>query len=169
MTLRYAQQGYFDTPQWSWAWKTLTVVVGNPEAVSRGVRCGADCGERATLSAAVTCPATSSTVRASGVCATRRFVGANLNRLFASQPTPASEDGPAESPGLPSEHRRAAVLARAIQGATAYLDLHSTSAETPPFAFQQPGCAVAARFAASFPVAYTIDDRTIIGKVRPHM
>ena len=97
--------------------------------------------------------------------AARRFVGTNLNRLFANLPPPSPEDGPADGPGRPSEHARAAALARAIQGATAYLDLHSTSADTPPFAFQQPGCAVAARFAASFPVAYTIDDPTIIGKV----
>lgn len=101
------------------------------------------------------------------MCATRRFVGTNLNRLFANLPPPSPEDGPADGPGPPSEHARAVALARAIQGATAYLDLHSTSADTLPFAFQQPGCAVAARFAASFPVAYTIDDPTIIGKVCP--
>ena len=98
----------------------------------------------------------------------RRFVGANLNRLFANLPPHPPEDRPADGPGPYSEHTRAAALARAIQGATAYLDLHSTSADTPPFAFQQPGCAVAARFAASFPVAYTIDDPTIIGKVCPY-
>ena len=161
--LRYLQEGYFDTPQWSWPWRTLTAVVGNPEAVSRSVRCEADAA--APLPAAVSCPAASPRAGTTERCAECRFVELNLNRLFANLPTPLATGGPAASPGLASEHKRAAELARAIQGATAYLDLHSTSADTPPFAFQQPGCAVTARFAASFPVAYTIDDPTIVGKV----
>ena len=93
------------------------------------------------LSAAVSKDAAACQAARRKVCATRSFVGTNLNRLFANLPPQPPEDGPATGPGPPSELTRAAALARAIQGASAYLDLHSTSADTPPFAFQQPGCA----------------------------
>ena len=57
------------------------------------------------------------------------------------------------------------MLAHAIRGATAYMDLHSASAATPPFAFHQSGCEAARRYSAGFPVAYTVDDPTVAGQV----
>ena len=57
------------------------------------------------------------------------------------------------------------MLVHAIRGATAYMDLHSASASTPPFAFHHPGCEAARRYSAGFPVAYTVDDPTVAGQV----
>lgn len=61
-----------------------------------------------------------------------------------------------------AEHRRVPELAAAIEQSTAHVDIHSSSAPSPPFCFHFPG-AEAAAFAASFPVAYAIEDTSIRG------
>ncbi len=60
------------------------------------------------------------------------------------------------------EKLRAAVVAAAITGSTTFLDLHSSSAAAPAFAFHTPG-AVPEAHAATLPVQYLIEDTTLVG------
>ncbi len=51
-------------------------------------------------------------------------------------------------------------LASAIEQSTQHVDIHSSSAASPAFCLHFPG-AETAEFAASFPVAYVIQDTSI--------
>lgn len=86
-----------------------------------------------------------------------RFVDINLNRLFTSEEAQLAAAG-----GGGVEHRRVPELAAAIEQSTQHVDIHSSSAASPPFCFHFPGPETAA-FAASFPVAYAIEDTSIQG------
>ena len=58
------------------------------------------------------------------------------------------------------EEGRVPELAAAIRAATQFVDIHSSSAVAPAFAFHWPG---AAEFAATFPVAYAVETSAIPG------
>ena len=53
-------------------------------------------------------------------------------------------------------------MAAVIAGSTIFLDLHSSSAAAPAFAFHTPG-AVPEAHAATLPVRYLIEDTTLVG------
>lgn len=87
-----------------------------------------------------------------GMC---RFLDVNLNRIYDEDNLCISVSPTCKS----YEHTLIGRLMLAVQECTEYLDIHSTSAATPPFAFHM-GQPEAASYAASFPVAYTLDDRS---------
>lgn len=92
-----------------------------------------------------------------GVKAGKRFVDNNLNRLFTPDEAQLAAAG-----GGGIEHRRVPELAAAIEQSTQHVDIHSSSAASPPFCFHFPG-AESAAYATSFPVAYAIEDTSIQG------
>jgi hypothetical protein len=84
-----------------------------------------------------------------------RFVDVNLNRIYTADDVAEASDPQCKS----YEHTLVGRLLLAIRDCDEFLDVHSTSAPTPPFAFHM-GSAAAAAYASSFPVAYTLEDRT---------
>eukprot|EP00884_Botryococcus_braunii_P001819 jgi/Botrbrau1/11638/Bobra.0209s0028.1 len=83
----------------------------------------------------------------------KRFLDVNLNRIYTER-----DIAEAASPQCTSyEHTLIGRLLMAIRDCDEFLDVHSTSATTPPFAFHM-GSLEAASYAASFPVAYTLED-----------
>lgn len=88
-----------------------------------------------------------------------RFVDANLNRCFTDEVL--SVGGEASTP--PYEHARARELAPLLAAADAVLDLHTTSAPTPPFAMFPPQSQLSAALAAALPVDFALADATGAG------
>ncbi len=83
-----------------------------------------------------------------------RFLGANLNRLYTEEALQTTLQ-----PDPPYEYTLIAPLMHAVRDCTEFLDIHSTSAPTPPMAFHMLGDA-AFEYALSFPVDFTLEDET---------
>jgi len=89
-----------------------------------------------------------------GVIENKRFIDLNLNRIFRS---PFLEESYDMFGKPPYELMRLRYIADAIQWCDYLIDIHSTSAETPPFALCTDNPR-SEKYASTFPVEYVIKD-----------
>lgn len=99
-----------------------------------------------------------------GVIKNKRFIDLNLNRIFRAPFTEIANISPTNTssssdlfPHPPYELSRLSILMKAISWCDYLIDIHSTSAETPPFAICTEGSR-SEKFATTFPVEYVIKD-----------
>jgi len=90
-----------------------------------------------------------------GVIENKRFIDLNLNRIFRSPFL--NEKSSDMFIKRPYELSRMEYICKAIRWCDYLLDLHSTSADTPPFALFSDNI-LSERYATTFPVEYVIKD-----------
>jgi len=174
-----------DSPPWPAHLKSLTILLGNPQAFQTNVRF-----IDSNLNRDLTAPIVAASQAAAKVAASNPF-GSICHHCLAAVPleprtgpcrklsangipdgnvrqldgsrsvhNPGNNAGACTKLGV--EKSRAALVAAAIGGATLYVDIHSSSAAAPAFVFHTPG-AVTEAHAATFPAPYLIEDTTLVG------